>query len=75
MQIFLHIFVIYKGEKNMRVGRIAILPTTPPLGSRWVDICVISYSEGVLIDVMWEAVDELNQLWNFGVDLELGHGR
>ena len=57
----------------MRVGRIAILPTTPPLGSRWVDICVISYSEGVLIDVMWEAVDELDQLWN--LQLECGDQR
>ena len=64
VQIFLHILVIHKGEKNMRVERISILPTTPPLGSRWVDICVISYSEGVLIDVMWEAVDELDQLLN-----------
>ena len=27
VQIFLHILVIHKKEKNMKVGRIAILPT------------------------------------------------
>ena len=31
---YFYIFLLYiKKEKNMKVGRIAILPTTPPLGS------------------------------------------